>query len=638
MSVAPYGGAGGEARVEIVASFPRRGRKRLEPPALRVADPIGLAPVFRRGSDRLELLVLPRTEPVNWSRSGAAGNRHTPAHGLLADAFAASEVDGLRPYRPGTPASRIHWAALARGAGLLERRMRAEQESRPLIVLDSRCAEEVSQRLDMAVRAAASLVLDLARRGGCGLLTADGGRALEIDSRLAGWPAARTRLALIAPGRRAPALAAHRRPGQIFYVAAEPVGRPPQILLETGGMLVLPTSVGAPEGCSVAFTVCGCVGYELRPRGGRGLAPVGPGRRGARMSASAPALAPAVGPRGAQTGARAAGASAARPLVRIGAFAGLALFGALRWGALMTPAPTGRLLGLVAIAVALVVAGPWTAQRSRAAAILLAGARRAGHAARLRPALVLAASRAHRGQRPRDRHRPRRAAAPARPLPRGQPVGADGAVARRGAADLRRRADARLRRPSRGDAGARRAPGPREPEAGDLRRAIASLPLIALAAVPLTLVPARFQYAEGAVMFGLLAALVWGERLPRRGAGTAAFICGLACAAAMVAAPWLDARTPWIHYQTLGAGIGLEAQENFDWSQRYGPLNWPRDGRLVLEVAAPRADYWKAVNLEMFDGRQWAQAQNGLDPGAEGDQRRARARAGPNRSRSRWRR
>jgi uncharacterized protein (DUF58 family) len=273
VSASRYGGAGGEARVEIVASFPRRGRKRLDPPALRVADPIGLAPMFRHGRDRLDLLVLPRTEPVNWSRSGRAGNRHTPAHGLLADAFAASEVDGLRPYRPGTPASRIHWAALARGAVLLERRMRAEQESRPLIVLDSRCAEGSAQRLDVTVRAAASLVLDLARRGGCGLLTAEGGRALEIDSRLAGWPAARTRLALIAPSRRAPALAAHRRPGQIFYVAAEPVGRPPQILLETGGMLVLPADVEAPEGCSVAFTVSGCVGYELRPRGGRGLAP-----------------------------------------------------------------------------------------------------------------------------------------------------------------------------------------------------------------------------------------------------------------------------------------------------------------------------------------------------------------------------
>jgi hypothetical protein len=129
----------------------------------------------------------------------------------------------------------------------------------------------------MAVRAAASLVVDLARRGGCGLLTAEGGRALEIDSRLAGWPAARTRLALIAPTRRAPALAAHRRPGQIFYVAAEPLGRPPQTLSETGGMVVLPAGLAPPEGSVAAFTVSGCVGYDLRPRAGGTLA-AGDGR------------------------------------------------------------------------------------------------------------------------------------------------------------------------------------------------------------------------------------------------------------------------------------------------------------------------------------------------------------------------
>jgi uncharacterized protein (DUF58 family) len=266
VSVSPWGTGSREARVEIVASFARRGRKSLEAPALRITDPLGLAPVIKRGRDRLDVLVLPRIEPVAWSRQRAGGNRHLLAHGLLADAFAASEVDGLRPYRPGTPASRIHWAALARGAGLLERRMRAEQESRPLVVLDSRCTEENLERLDMAVRAAASLVVDLARRGGCGLLTAEGGRALEIDSRLAGWPAARTRLALIAPTRRAPALAAHRRPGQIFYVAAEPLGRPPQILAETGGLVVLPAGLSPPEGSVAAFTVSGCVGDDLRPR------------------------------------------------------------------------------------------------------------------------------------------------------------------------------------------------------------------------------------------------------------------------------------------------------------------------------------------------------------------------------------
>ena len=50
----------------------------------------------------------------------------------------ATEVDGLRPYRQGTPASRIHWPALARGAGLLERRLRADTDSRPLVVVDAR--------------------------------------------------------------------------------------------------------------------------------------------------------------------------------------------------------------------------------------------------------------------------------------------------------------------------------------------------------------------------------------------------------------------------------------------------------------------------------------------------------------------
>jgi hypothetical protein len=344
------------------------------------------------------------------------------------------------------------------------------------------------------------------------------------------------------------------------------------------------------------------------------------------MSASAPVLAPAVGPRGTRTGADAgAGASAAaRPLVRIGAFAGLALFGALRWGALMSPAPIGRLLGLVAIAVALVVIGPWTAQRSRVAAIVLAGITALGmlivcglpwswlHHVRIAvsgraigtgldalPRLLIP----YHGVNPWVRM-----------------------VLLLGAALLIFDAALMLAFAAHPVA-SRRPASPRvsEPEAGDLRRAIAALPLIALAAVPLTLVPAKFQYAEGAVMFGLLAALVWGERLPRRGAGTAALICGVAGAAAMVAAPWLDAKTPWIHYQTLTNGIGLEAQENFDWSQRYGPLNWPRDGRMVLEVAAPRPDYWKAVNLEMFDGRQWVQAQTGLDPGAEGVRASARS-------------
>ena len=60
------------------------------------------------------------------------------------------------------------------------------------------------------------------------------------------------------------------------------------------------------------------------------------------------------------------------------------------------------------------------------------------------------------------------------------------------------------------------------PEAlGDLRRARAALPLIALAIVPCTLVRPQLPYPQGLVLFALLAGFQWGERLERRSVATA---------------------------------------------------------------------------------------------------------------------
>ena len=47
------------------------------------------------------------------------------------------------------------------------------------------------------------------------------------------------------------------------------------------------------------------------------------------------------------------------------------------------------------------------------------------------------------------------------------------------------------------------------------------------------------------------------------------------------------------------------ASVSFDFSHRYGPLDWPRDGREVLRVKAKRPAYWKAENLDDFDGLRW---------------------------------
>ena len=129
------------ASVRVVTHFSRRGMQTLAPPSLVVSDPLELARVqTESGAPPQKLLVLPRTEPVRWLTAAGGRRFDQPDGHASSEAQAAVDMDGLRPYRPGTPASRIHWPAVARGAGLIERRLQADGDSRPLIVLDARTA------------------------------------------------------------------------------------------------------------------------------------------------------------------------------------------------------------------------------------------------------------------------------------------------------------------------------------------------------------------------------------------------------------------------------------------------------------------------------------------------------------------
>lgn len=265
---------GRTASVRIVACFPRRGIRHVEPPSLVVCDALELARSIRVSpSPSQELLVLPRTDRIRWL--AGAGERWRRATGAAPlEPFGATEVDGLRPYRPGTPASRIHWPALARGAGLLERRLRADNETRPLVVLDARCAGP-DEHLDAAVRAAASLVLELGRRTGCGLLLPGERRPHEVEMDLAAWPVAHARLALVqgGPEIRAPGLAPGVRSAHVFYVAASPLSRLPAGLAGAGvraAVLVIPKELVPQTLHDASFEVAGCLGYLVgvgrRPR------------------------------------------------------------------------------------------------------------------------------------------------------------------------------------------------------------------------------------------------------------------------------------------------------------------------------------------------------------------------------------
>jgi uncharacterized protein (DUF58 family) len=293
---------GRRARIKVVARFERRGSRTLLPPALVVRDPLELTrTVLVSGQPEQELLVLPRTEPVR--SVGRGGARTIGTVGRSNDMLAAVELDGLREYRPGTPASRIHWPALAKGAGLLERKLRVAGDTVPLVLVDARGPEPggaLTDDLDAAVRAAASLTLELARARGCRLLLPGDRRALEISPDLLAWPSAHARLAVLegGPGTRAPSPGAIQGAlGPLFYVTAAPLERPPATLrrgYEQPVVLVVPARLATPNLGAAVFTVAECVGLRT---GGRVLS------RSRR--ASAPSAATATGARpGTAAGAR----------------------------------------------------------------------------------------------------------------------------------------------------------------------------------------------------------------------------------------------------------------------------------------------------------------------------------------------
>lgn len=251
-------------RVRINARFARRGRRVLACPRVVVRDPFGLIVRVLTTDDAREILVLPRVEPVRVV-TGGGGDAGLGLSRRRRATLAEVELDGIGPLRPGTPASRIHWPSIARLAEPQERRLHADGDRLPLIVLDPRApaGPEGALDLDAAVRATASLAVHLAKAGGCHVLLPGDRRPTALDATLGTWPRLHARLALIAGGEQPPSHAIHSRLGPVVYVAAQRVQRPPRALRHAPGggrVLVVP---GSLPGRRAAFTVAGCTGHEL---------------------------------------------------------------------------------------------------------------------------------------------------------------------------------------------------------------------------------------------------------------------------------------------------------------------------------------------------------------------------------------
>jgi transglutaminase-like putative cysteine protease len=110
----------------------------------------------------------------------------------------------------------------------------------------------------------------------------------------------------------------------------------------------------------------------------------------------------------------------------------------------------------------------------------------------------------------------------------------------------------------------------------------------------------------GALFALALVVYVLAERLPVRLGAVAGGTVLATLLAGMLVAPAIDGTEPVVDVQKIASALQPEQPDRFSWTHGYGPLDWPRDGRELMRVRARRPSYWKAQDLELFDGVRWS--------------------------------
>lgn len=117
--------------------------------------------------------------------------------------------------------------------------------------------------------------------------------------------------------------------------------------------------------------------------------------------------------------------------------------------------------------------------------------------------------------------------------------------------------------------------------------------------------PAGHAVLSGVLLALLGGALVWGDRVDRVSATAAAVFVLVAVGAAALVAPQLDRPGPWLDYQGIIDSFSTPPAVVFNWEHGYGPLHWPRRNSVMFRATARRPTYFKAVDLDRFDGVGW---------------------------------
>jgi hypothetical protein len=138
------------------------------------------------------------------------------------------------------------------------------------MVLDA-TAPASEEFLDMAVRAAASLCVYLAREAGCAVLLPGDRRPIELTHDMGAWPAIHARLAVVQSGVTVQAGGLAPRAGSVVWVTGADLRRAPRALDRLPAAARFVVSPSPLPGHRAKFTVAGCTGQVI-DRAGRTLA------------------------------------------------------------------------------------------------------------------------------------------------------------------------------------------------------------------------------------------------------------------------------------------------------------------------------------------------------------------------------
>jgi|HubBroStandDraft_1064217.scaffolds.fasta_scaffold143427_1 uncharacterized protein (DUF58 family) len=155
-----------------------RGKFEIGPLEVRLADSFGLVELSRSFSAKSTFVVTPKVVPLSQtviSRSWAG-----EGDGMTRAAATAGEDDVIpREYRDGDELRRVHWRSTARYGQLMVRREEQRWRNRATVFLDTRRSSHAgsgaSSSFELAVSAAASSGMHLAKEGLSGQLVTDAG-------------------------------------------------------------------------------------------------------------------------------------------------------------------------------------------------------------------------------------------------------------------------------------------------------------------------------------------------------------------------------------------------------------------------------------------------------------------------------